>query len=80
MDTQQFTELNRKQLGKALRGLRLSKDYTLEDLGFYVGKDVAYISRIENGKVSIKFDLLSEVLAFYQLAVKEFYDRMDEFV
>lgn len=80
MDTQQLTELNRKQLGGGLKGLRLSNNLTLQDLGFYLKKDVAYISRIENGKVSVKFDTLSSVLAFYELSVKEFYDRLDGFM
>lgn len=80
MNIQQLTELNRKHLGKGLKGLRLSNNHTLEDLSFYIGKDIAYISRIENGKVSIKFDTLSEILAFYELSIKEFYDRLDELI
>lgn len=78
MDLQQLKELNRKQMGAGLKGVRLINSYTLEDLGHCIGKDIGYISRIENGKMSIKFDVLSEILAFYNMSTKEFYDSIDD--
>jgi transcriptional regulator with XRE-family HTH domain len=80
VDSEKIKQLNRTQLGRGLKGLRLLNNHTLEDLGFYLSKDVGYLSRIENGKMSMKFDTLSEILCFYDLSVKEFYDQLDDLI
>ena len=80
MDTEKLKELNRKHLGRGLKGLRLMNNHTLEDLAFYLSRDVGYLSRVENGKMSIKFDTVSEILAFYELSTKEFYDKLDDLI
>lgn len=80
MTADQYFKLNKQHIGKGLLGLRLSKGYSLEDLSFYSGKDVAYLSRIENTKLSPKISTLSEILACYELSMKEFFDKLDEFI
>lgn len=72
--------LNRQHLGRGLRGLRLINQLSLDELGFYVKKDIGYLSRLETGKVSIKLDTLSEILSYYNMSVKEFYDKLDDFI
>lgn len=80
MDIKQYSKLNRLHLGKGLHGLRLLNGYSLEDLAFYIGKDAAYLSRIENTKLSPKMETVSEILAFYEMTLKEFYDKLDDFI
>jgi transcriptional regulator with XRE-family HTH domain len=80
MDKQKLIALNRIQAGRALRGLRRASGHSLEDLSFALNKDVGYLSRVETGKAAFKFDTLGDILSFYDLSVKEFYDRLDEFI
>lgn len=80
MDTKKYSKINKLHLGNGLKGLRLLNGYSLEDLAFYIDKDAAYLSRIENTKLSPKMETISEILAFYEMTLKEFYDRLDEFI
>lgn len=78
MEEAQLKELNKKQLGDGLKGLRMIHGITLDDLSFYVGKDPAYLSRLENGLISPRFDTISTILTHYDMSMKEFYDTLDK--
>lgn len=80
MDKHQLIKLNKRQLGKGLRGIRTQYKYTLEDVAFLSGKDVAYLSRIECGKTSPRFETISDILSVYNMSIKEMYDKMDYFL
>ena len=75
-----YNDLNKKHLSIGLKGLRLINGHTLEDLSEYLNKDVAYLSRLENGKSSPKIETISDILSFYNLTLKEFYDKLDEYI
>ena len=80
MDTVNFNKLNKRHLAFGLNGLRKVSGYTLEDLADYTGKDTAYLSRLENGKTSPKMETISNILSFYNMTIKDFYDKLDEFI
>lgn len=80
MTKEQYNKLNKKHLSLGLKGLRLINDHTLEDLSEYLNKDVAYLSRLENGKSSPKMETISDILSFYNLTFKEFYDSIDDYI
>ena len=80
MDINQYNELNKRHLSIGLNGLRLYYGHTLEDLAEYTSKDVAYLSRLENGKTSPKMETISNILSFYEMTLKDFYDRLDDFI
>jgi len=80
MTPEQYKALNRLHLAKGLQGLRLAHGYSLEDLSFYTNKDTAYLSRIENMKLFPKMETISEILAVYEITLKQFYDCLDEFM
>lgn len=80
MDLRDFEKINKNDLSVGLKGLRLLNDLTLEDLSEYTGKDIAYLSRMENGKTSPKMDTITKILAHYNLTIKEFYDQLDRFI
>lgn len=78
MDKETILKINKSQLAKGLFGLRKSKNLTLEDLAFYLNKDIAYLSRIENMKTSPRLETISDILSFYDITIKEFYDKLDQ--
>lgn len=78
MDVNAYVAINKKHLSEGLRWLRKSHNLKLDDLSFSTGKDVGYLSRLENGKIFPKIDTLSTILAHYELTIKEFYDKLDE--
>ncbi len=80
MDKETILKINKYQLAKGLFGLRKSKNLTLEDLAFYLNKDIAYLSRIENMKTSPRLETISDILSFYDITIKEFYDKLDQYL
>ena len=80
MDKETLLKVNKSQLAKGLLGLRKSKGLTLEDLAFYTNKDIAYLSRIENMKTSPRLETISDILSFYNITIKEFYDKLDSYL
>lgn len=50
-------------LGMVLRLLRLSKDWEVEELAEDLGKEEAYVERMENGEIDILF---SEFMTYVQ--------------
>lgn len=80
MTLEQYNGLNKKHLCDGLKHLRKIKGYSLEDVSFYTKKDVGYLSRMENGKTSPKFETVSDILAFYEMTIKDFYDMIDELI
>jgi transcriptional regulator with XRE-family HTH domain len=81
METKASTmKINVLHISKGLRGLRLSRKYTLEDLSCYTNKDVGYLSRVENGKNIPKIKTLSDILSFYDMSIKEFYENLDKYI
>jgi transcriptional regulator with XRE-family HTH domain len=80
MDKETILKINKSQLAKGLFGLRKSKNLTLEDLAFYLNKDIAYLSRIENMKTSPRLETISDILSFYDITIKEFYDKLDQYL
>ena len=49
-------------LGRALRGLRQRADITQEELGARVGIDPTYISRVEGGRINLRWGTLQRFL------------------
>jgi transcriptional regulator with XRE-family HTH domain len=81
MDTiDKYKKINFNHLAKGLGGLRRMRGITLDELSFYTKKDIAYLSRLENGKASPKFETLSIIWSFYSLTAKEFFDMLDKFI
>lgn len=75
-----YKKINFNHLAKGLGGLRRVKGITLDELSFYTKKDIAYLSRLESGKASPKFETLSFIISFYGMTIKEFYDVLDKFI
>jgi len=71
---------NKIHIAKGLRGLRRMKGYTLEELACWTGKDVGYLSRVENGKCVPKIKTLSDILSFYEMTIKDFYLKLDNLI
>ena len=80
MKEEKYSKINRVHLAKGLMGLRQMHGYSLVDLAFYTGKDVAYLSRIENMKLSPKMETVYQILSFYEMTMKDFYDKLDDFM
>jgi DNA-binding XRE family transcriptional regulator len=49
-------------LGRALRGLRQQAGITQEELGARVGIDPTYISRVEGGRINLRWGTLQRFL------------------
>jgi transcriptional regulator with XRE-family HTH domain len=79
-NVEKYRKINFNHLGRGLGALRRIKGHTLEDLAFYTRKDLAYLSRLENGKSSPKMETLSDILSFYEMTLKQFYDNLDDFI
>lgn len=80
MSEKNYSHINRVHLAKGLMGLRQLKGYSLVDLSIYTGKDIGYLSKIENMKISPKMETMYQILAFYKMTMKEFYDKLDDFI
>jgi len=80
MNKDTINKINKRDLCRGLYGLRKSRGLTLDELSFYTGKDIGYLSRLENMKSSPKFEIISDILSYYDMTVKEFYDKLDEFM
>lgn len=57
-DLPEWVRENRRDLGRRLRGLRLERDLTQEQLAERVGIDSKTVSRAENGHFNIGMDLV----------------------
>jgi DNA-binding XRE family transcriptional regulator len=51
-------ENGQRALGRALRGLRQQAGITQEELGVRVGTDPTYISRVEGGRINLRWGTL----------------------
>ena len=51
----------RERIGKKIRELRENKDLEARHLALMAGIDAANLSRIENGKYSVGFDILTKI-------------------
>jgi transcriptional regulator with XRE-family HTH domain len=49
-------------LGRALRGLRQRAGMTQEELGVRIGIDPTYISRVEGGRINLRWGTLQRFL------------------
>lgn len=55
-------ENGQEALGQALRGLRQRSDVTQEEMGARVGIDPTYISRVEGGRINLRWGTLQRFL------------------
>jgi transcriptional regulator with XRE-family HTH domain len=55
-------ETGQDALGRALRALRQKAGITQEDLGARVGIDPTYISRVEGGRINLRWATLQRFL------------------
>jgi transcriptional regulator with XRE-family HTH domain len=55
-------ENGQQALGRALRGLRQRAGITQEELGARVGIDPTYISRVEGGRINLRWGTLQRFL------------------
>jgi transcriptional regulator with XRE-family HTH domain len=73
MEKERLKGLNLNQLAVGLRALRLSHGMSISDLAEESGSALAYLSRVETGVVVPKISTLSDILAVYNVTIKEFY-------
>jgi transcriptional regulator with XRE-family HTH domain len=55
-------ENGQEALGRALRGLRQRSGITQEEMGARVGIDPTYISRVEGGRINLRWSTLQRFL------------------
>lgn len=75
-----YKHINAIMLGRIIKGIRKSKQMTLEQLSNDSGIEIAHLSRIENGKALIRFETLSAVFWAFDLTIKEGYDCADKYL
>lgn len=61
----------RIELGHRLRDLRLSREWTLQDLAERVGASVASVSAYERGTRRVSLDDLRAICAAFEIAVSD---------
>ncbi len=57
-----------------LKKYREDEGYTLEEVSCAIGISSSYLSRIENGKTSVSFEILEKLAAFYGESTLRFFD------
>jgi transcriptional regulator with XRE-family HTH domain len=60
-----------RALGQALRGLRQHAGITQEELGARVGIDPTYISRVESGRINLRWGTLQRFLRALEVTVAD---------
>ena len=64
----------RKQLGRNLRLLRLSKDWTQEELAERLGVSVNFLSFMERGLKAPSFDNLERMAKIFRISVAKLFE------
>jgi transcriptional regulator with XRE-family HTH domain len=59
----------RQQFGRNLRSLRLSKDWTQEELAERLGTSVNFLSYVERGLKAPSFDSLEKIAKIFRISV-----------
>lgn len=64
-------EINKKEIGRRIRGIRISRGFTLEDFGKILNADCSCICRWENGKTLPNKDRIYKISKFANITVNE---------
>jgi transcriptional regulator with XRE-family HTH domain len=64
-------ENGQEALGRALRGLRQRSGITQEELGVRIGIDPTYISRVEGGRINLRWATLQRFLQALDAAISD---------
>lgn len=75
-----YLKINLQHIGRGLKSLRKINKMTLEDLSVDTHIDVGYLSKIENCKAKPKIDTITNILAVYDLSMKDFFDYIDSII
>lgn len=68
-----------KVIGKKIQELRIVKTgLSQEEFSKKIGKNRAYLSRVESGKQNLTIKTLQQILNEFDLSVKSFFNQLDE--
>jgi transcriptional regulator with XRE-family HTH domain len=73
-------ENGQQALGQALRALRQRAGITQEELGARVGIDPTYISRVEGGRINLRWGTLQRFLHALNATVTDLAGELDRHV
>jgi transcriptional regulator with XRE-family HTH domain len=66
------------QLGKTLKALRHSRNFTLADVANKLNLSPSLLSQIENEKVVPSLQTLSSLLSFYSITLSDFFKQVEQ--
>jgi transcriptional regulator with XRE-family HTH domain len=66
-------------IGKKIQELRIMRTgLSQEEFAKKIGKNRAYLSRVESGKQNLTIKTLQEILKEFDLSIKAFFIQLDE--